>query len=133
MISLTRDDIDIRAAIEKAKKPNTGAIVSFLGIVRDDSIESLEFEAYEEFALKDLETISDTAVRLHNLNSVYIVHRIGKLLVGDNILLIVCGAGHRKEAFEGCEYIIEKIKEHVPIWKKEIRKDGDRWIEGDHR
>jgi len=132
MISITKDDIDIEAMIERAKKPNIGAIVIFLGTVRDNGIASLELEAFEEVALRDLQTINDSAVHLYHLQSVDIIHRTGKLSVGDSILLIICGAKHRQEAFAGCEFILEKIKEHVPIWKKEIRTDGHRWIEGDH-
>jgi molybdopterin synthase subunit MoaE len=57
---------------------------------------------------------------------------LGDLKVGDNIVLILVGAGHRREAFEGCEYIIERLKERVPIWKKEYTKDGERWVQGEH-
>ena len=131
-ISVTNEDIEIGPMIEAAKQRTSGAIVTFLGVVRDDGIESMELFAYDEVAVHDMTEIRDDAVRQFNLQRVDIVHRIGHLRVGENILLIVVAAGHRKEAFQGCEYILERIKERVPIWKKEYLADGHRWIEGDH-
>jgi molybdopterin synthase catalytic subunit len=131
-ISVTNEDIEIGPMIEAAKQRTSGAIVTFLGMVRDDGIESMELFAYDEVAVHDMTEIRDAAVRQFNLQRVDIVHRIGHLRVGENILLIVVAAGHRKEAFQGCEYILERIKERVPIWKKEYLADGHRWIEGDH-
>lgn len=131
-ISVTNEDIEIGPMIEAAKQRTSGAIVTFLGVVRDDGIESMELFAYDEVAVHDMTEIRDAAVRQFNLQRVDIVHRIGHLRVGENILLIVVAAGHRKEAFQGCEYILERIKERVPIWKKEYLADGHRWIEGDH-
>lgn len=131
-ISVTRDDMDIAALIQAAKQRSSGAIVSFLGIVRDDGIESMELSAYEEVAVQDMTEIRDAAMNRFKLARVDIVHRIGHLRVGENILLIVVSAGHRREAFQGCEYILERIKERVPIWKKEFLAEGHRWVEGDH-
>ncbi len=88
-------------------------------------------EAYQDVAVRELERIAEDARRKFDLLSVDIIHRIGRLPVGENILLIVVGAGHRNEAYEGSRYIIEMIKAGVPIWKKEIRSDGSSWIEGD--
>jgi len=134
MISIQAGDIDIGRLVDGAKRRGTGAIVLFDGIVRDDDIREMELEAYRDVALAELERIAKDATEKFSLLSVDIVHRVGRLPVGDNILVIVVGAGHRKEAYEGSRYIIEAIKAGVPIRKKEIRKDGDRWIEGDdHR
>jgi molybdopterin synthase catalytic subunit len=108
-----------------------GAIVVFNGIVRDDDITEMELEAYKDVAVKELEQIAEDARKKFDLLSVDIIHRIGRLHVGDNILVTVVGAGHRKEAYEGSRYIMEMIKAGVPIWKKEIRSDGSSWIEGD--
>ncbi len=91
----------------------------------------MELEVYEEVAVRELEAIRDEALREYPIESVDIVHRVGSLRVGENILLIVVGAGHRKEAFDACEYILERIKQSVPIWKKEIGKDGERWVPGE--
>lgn len=132
MIAIQREDVDIANLITKAKSPGTGAVVVFDGIVRDDDIREMELEAYEEVALKELEKIADDAKNLHNLAHVDIIHRIGRLSVGENILIIIVSAGHRAEAYAGSRYIIEEIKKGVPIWKKELTRDGGRWVPGDH-
>ncbi|MCK9308022.1 MAG: molybdenum cofactor biosynthesis protein MoaE [Methanoculleus sp.] len=131
MISVTRDDFDVNAVIDRVRRPDMGALVTFLGVVRDDGIEVMDLEAYEEVAVKEMETIRDEAFAEFPIEAVDIIHRVGRLRVGENILLIVVGAGHRKEAFEACEYILERIKQSVPIWKKEIGKDGERWVPGE--
>ena len=131
-IAITREKFDAGAHIEAAKRRTTGAIVTFVGVVRDDAIESIEIEAYEEVAETDLYEIRDEAVAKYDLQEVTIVHRTGKLRVGEDILLIVVSAGHRKQAFSGCEYILERIKERAPIWKREILPDGDRWVKGNY-
>ena len=131
MISIQTDDVDIGALIDGAKQGGVGAIVVFDGIVRDDDIREMELEAYRDVAVKELGRIAEDAREKFGLLSVDIVHRIGRLKVGDNILVIIVGAGHRKEAYEGSRYIIEMIKAGVPIWKKEVRSDGSSWIEGD--
>jgi molybdopterin synthase catalytic subunit len=131
-IALTREKFDAGAQIEAAKLRTTGAIVTFIGIVRDDTIELIEIEAYEEVAEREFHEIRDEAVAKYDLQEVTIVHRTGKLRVGDDILLIVVSAGHRRQAFSGCEYILERIKERAPIWKREILSDGDRWVKGNY-
>ena len=128
MIDITKDDFSIEEVVRKAKRPDVGAIVTFLGTVRDDDILKMELEAYKEAALPELERIRDEAFSKFDLSSVDIIHRIGSLNVGDNIALIVVSAGHRKEAFEGCAYVLEELKRRAPIWKKEFRKDGERWV-----
>jgi molybdopterin synthase catalytic subunit len=130
MIAIQEENFDIGKMIDSAKQRSAGAVVSFNGIVRDDDIESMEVEAYEEVALRDMEEIEREAVERFGLKSVDIVHRTGKLRVGENILAIVVSAGHRKEGFEGCAYILERIKERVPFWKKEFRKEGAAWVKG---
>jgi len=132
MIAIQKEDVDIGQLINAAKKRNAGAVVVFDGIVRDDDIREMELEAYEEVAVKELEKIAGEAKTLHNLCSVDIVHRIGRLSVGENILVIVVSAGHRQEAYDGSRFIIEAIKAGVPIWKKELTKDGGRWVPGEH-
>lgn len=131
MIDITESDFSIEEVVEKAKSEDVGAIVTFLGTVRNDGIKSMELEAYKEAAIPELERIRDEAIEKFHLKSVHIIHRIGSLSVGDNIVLIVCAAGHRKEAFKGCSYIIEELKVRAPIWKKEIKSDGHRWVGND--
>lgn len=134
MISITRDVIETGAMIEAAKRPGMGALVTFCGVVRDDGgVERIELEAYEDVAVRELETIRDEAMRNYPIESVDIVHRVGSLKVGETILLVIVGAGHRKEAFAASEHIIDRLKQTVPIWKKEFYRDGERWVPGDSK
>lgn len=132
MIAIQTDDVDIGALIEAAKKPGTGAVVVFDGIVRDDGITEMELEAYEDVAVPGLEKIAQDASLEFRLLHVDIIHRIGRLSVGENILVIVVSAGHRPDAYAGSRYIIEEIKKSVPIWKKELTREGGRWVPGEH-
>ena len=132
MISIQTDDVDIGALIKAAKKHGMGAVVVFDGIVRDDDIIEMELESYEDVATQELEKIARDATERFRLLHVDIIHRIGRLAVGENILVIVVAAGHREEAYAGSRYIIEAIKAGVPIWKKELTKNGGRWVPGEH-
>ena len=132
MIAIQTDDVDIGALVGAAKTPGAGAVVVFDGIVRDDGITEMELEAYRDVAIAEMEKIAEDATRLHRLLHVDIIHRIGRLAVGENILVIVVSAGHRTEAYAGSRYIIEEIKKSVPVWKKELTRDGGRWVPGEH-
>jgi molybdopterin synthase catalytic subunit len=132
MIAIQTGNVDIGALIDAAKKMGTGAVVIFDGVVRDDDITEMELEAYEDVAIKELQKIAKDATEQFRLLHVDIIHRIGRLSVGENILIIIVAAGHREEAYAGSRFIIEAIKAGVPIWKKELTKDGERWVPGDH-
>jgi molybdopterin synthase catalytic subunit len=127
MIAITRDPIDPYRFIEAAKIPQTGGIVTFVGTVRDDGIEALDLEVCEEVALSDLKTIAQKATDDYHLNSVDIVHRVGRMHLTETIVVIVVGASHRQEGFAACAWILDQIKEYVPIWKKDIGADGEKW------
>ena len=133
MIEITEEDFKIGELIGKAKHPDAGAVVTFLGIVRDDGIVGMEIEAYTELALPELERIRDEALEQFDLTSLDVIHRTGTLAVSDNILLIVCGAPHRKDAFAACEYVIDELKGRVQIWKKELSAGGGKWVDGSGR
>jgi len=132
MITIQKDDVDIGDLIKGAKKHGTGAVVIFDGVVRDDDITEMELEAYEDVAKSELEKIANDAIKQFDLLHVDIIHRIGRLAVGENILIIIVGAAHREEAYRGSRFIIEAIKAGVPIWKKELTKTGGRWVPGEH-
>lgn len=132
MIRVQSEDVDIGALITAAKETGTGAIVVFNGIVRDDGITEMELEAYGDVAVAEMEKIAKEAIAQFRLLHVDIIHRIGRLSVGENILIIVVSAGHRSEAYAGSRYIIEEIKKSVPVWKKELTKEGGRWVAGEH-
>ena len=128
MIDITEEEFSIEDVVARAKRSEAGAVVSFLGTVRDEGISGMEVEAYRDVAVGELEKIRDEATEMFGLLSVEVIHRVGPLSVGEGIVLIVCTAAHRQAAFRGCEYIIEGIKMRVPIWKKEIRAEGGRWV-----
>ncbi len=128
MIEISEKDFSIDDVVKKAKLEEVGAIVIFLGIVRNDGIKSMELESYHEAAKLELERIRDEAVNKFGLKTADIFHRVGKLSIGDNIGLIVCSAAHRNEAFDGCRFILEELKARVPIWKREILEEGTRWV-----
>ena len=128
MIEIIEQDFSLDEMIKKAKRTDAGAVVTFLGTVRDDGVEMMELESFRESALQELESIRGEAVGRFGLKSAEIVHRVGLLSVGDNIVAIVCSAAHRDEAFLGCRYIIEELKKRAPIWKKEIGENGERWV-----
>ncbi|MEA1869642.1 MAG: molybdenum cofactor biosynthesis protein MoaE [Euryarchaeota archaeon] len=117
MIEVTEEDFKIGELIGKAKHPDAGAVVTFLGIVRDDGIVGMEIEAHTQLAVQELGRIRGEALGQFDLTSLDIIHRTGSLAVSDNILLIVCGAPHRKDAFAACEYVIDELNERVPIRK----------------
>jgi molybdopterin synthase catalytic subunit len=129
LIEIIEDDISLDEMIKRARSKDAGAIVTFLGTVRDDDgIERMEVEAFREAAQAELEAIREEAMSRYSLKSAEVVHRTGSLAVGESIVAIVCSAGHREEAFSGCRYIIEELKKRAPLWKKEISRDGERWV-----
>jgi len=128
MIHIGPEKIRLDEMISRSKRPDVGAIVTFLGCVRDDGIEGMEVESYEEMAQDELSKIEREALSRFDIRSVDIVHRVGRLSIGDDIVAIVCAASHRKAAFDGCSFVIDELKLRSAIWKKELLKDGGRWI-----
>ncbi|MEA1908066.1 MAG: molybdenum cofactor biosynthesis protein MoaE [Euryarchaeota archaeon] len=130
MIEVTEDDFNVGKVLNDAKHPDNGAIVTFLGIVRDDGISGMEIESYTDLAIQELDKIEKEALERFNIRSLDVIHRTGTLSVSDNILLIVCGAPHRKDAFAACEYMIDELKERVHVWKKELHEDkaNGKWV-----
>lgn len=131
MIEITDADLPIETLIGRAKRDDVGAVVTFLGTVRDDGIDRMVLEAYPEVALEELQKIEREALERFEIASLDIVHRVGSLRVRDGIVLIVCAAGHRDAAFAGCRYAIEELKKRVPIWKKEFGPGGENWVQGE--
>jgi len=135
MIRVTREDFSVDEVVASIRSGGMGAIVTFLGTVRNSSqgrdVDRIEIQVYEEMAVKQLQAIREEAITRFGVDDVAIVHRYGSLGVSDNIMMIAVGAGHRPEAFEACRYVLETIKEKVPLWKKEFTPEGDYWIEGE--
>jgi len=130
MIEITDEEISLEQMIQRARSSQAGAVVSFLGTVRDDGILGMEVEAFRDAALSELEAIRLEAMSRFSLTAAEVVHRTGSLALGEAIVAIVCSAAHREEAFSGCRYILEELKSRAPLWKKEISVDGGRWVEG---
>lgn len=132
MIRLVREPIDIREFEEVS--PADGALCLFLGVVRNEHaarpVLHLEYQAYEEMALPLMQEIAAEAKRKWKLSDVRLVHRLGRLEVGETSVAVAVAAPHRGEAFEACRYLIDALKATVPIWKKEFRADGAVWLEG---
>lgn len=124
--------LNISQCIETAKSSGSGGIVSFVGTVRDStngrSVVRLEYETYENMAKSELHKIAREVVERWPVENVVIHHRSGILTVGEVSVVIVTCAPHRKAAFESCEYIINTLKQTVPIWKKEVYDDGEVWV-----
>lgn len=136
MIEVTREDFSVDEVLGRLRTGRMGALVTFVGSVRDSSggrpVDRIEIQVYEEMARKQLEAIREEAMERFGVEEIAIIHRHGSLRVSENIMLIAVGAGHRPEAFDACRFVLEKIKERVPIWKKEITPDGEFWVEGEH-
>jgi molybdopterin synthase catalytic subunit len=133
---LVREQIDIQKITDALQKPEDGAVVVFEGVVRNHShgkaVRFLEYDAYESMALKKLEEIGSLARKEFEIRDIAIVHRLGHMDIGECSAVIVVTSAHRGPAFEACRFAIDRIKEIVPIWKKEFFEDGAVWVEGGH-
>jgi len=136
LIRITDEPILPGPVITALHKPEHGAVVTFVGTVRSPSrgreVRYIEYEAFSEVALKRLDRLALEISEKWQLNDVGIVHRVGRVNAGEAAVVIVVAAPHRKEAFEACQYAIDRIKEVVPIWKKEVYTDGEAWVSDRH-
>jgi molybdopterin synthase catalytic subunit len=132
MFEIVTHPIDAAAVTAAAADPTAGATVTFIGTTRDHNdgrrVTRLEYEAYPEMALAEMRKIGDTARQRWAITRVAIVHRIGVVPIGEASVVIAISAGHRGAAFEACHFAIDRLKEVVPIWKKEHFEGGEIWI-----
>jgi molybdopterin synthase catalytic subunit len=133
--ALTREPIDAEKLVAAAKRGEDGAVVVFDGIVRNHSRGRqtlyLDYEAYEEMALKQMDELAREARSRFSVRQVMIVHRLGRLTVGETSVLIVVASAHRAQAYEASRWLIDTLKKTVPIWKKETFVDGVVWADGE--
>jgi molybdopterin synthase catalytic subunit len=135
VVRIQTEPFSLDAEIERIKKTSqsAGGIVTFLGTTRDVSrgsrVSKLEFEHYPGMAEKKLAEIRERAIRDFGVLDVTIIHRVGMVPVGENIVLIIVAAEHRDEAFRACRFCIDELKRITPIWKKETTPDGVVWVE----
>ncbi len=132
---ITGETLDVGEIARRVVPPECGAIVTLDGFVRQFTKERetlyLEYEGYEPMALKEMEKLVKKAHEQFQIAHVGIVHRLGKLEIGETSVVISVASPHRRAAFEACEWLIKELKRTVPIWKKEVYADGETWIEGD--
>ncbi|HEY6302766.1 MAG TPA: molybdenum cofactor biosynthesis protein MoaE [Terriglobales bacterium] len=134
-VRIVRERIDTEALVARLKRPTDGAAVIFDGVVRDNTRGRrtlyLDYEAYETMAIKQMESLAVEARSRFAVRGVSIVHRLGRLEIGETSVLIVVAAAHRGAAFEACRWIIDTLKKTVPIWKREYFEDGAVWADGE--
>jgi len=134
-IAIVRERIDAERIVSRMKAGADGAVCVFDGIVRDNTrgrrTLHLDYEAYEEMALKQMRELVSEAVAKFGVRDVALVHRLGQLEVGETSVLIVVASVHRTAAFEACRWLIDTLKKTVPIWKKEHFVDGAVWADGE--
>jgi molybdopterin synthase catalytic subunit len=133
--ALTREPIDAERLIAAAKSREDGAVVVFDGIVRNNSRGRqtlyLDYEAHDQLAVKQMKALVEEALERFGIRDAFIVHRLGRLQVGETSVLIVVAAAHRGPAFDACRWLIDTLKKTVPIWKKETFVDGTVWAAGE--
>ena len=133
-VEITTETLDVGAIARRVVPENCGAIVTLDGFVRQFTKGRetlyLVYEAYEQMALKEMEKLIEAAREQFEIENVGIVHRLGKLEIGETSVVISVAAPHRRAAFEACEWLIKELKRTVPIWKKEVYRGGETWIEG---
>ncbi|MET3036848.1 molybdenum cofactor biosynthesis protein MoaE [Chryseobacterium sp. NRRL B-14859] len=131
-IKITENRLDITDCLAAAQDLESGGVATFIGTVRNMTknkpVTRLEYECYRPMAVKEIQKITEQAVSLFSVRNIVVHHRIGILFPGDAAVIIVVNAGHRDAVFDACRYIIDTIKERVPIWKKEIFEDGEEWV-----
>jgi molybdopterin synthase catalytic subunit len=137
IVKITRDPLDeaaVNALVRSLADPADGGVVIFQGVVRDNArgkrVRYLEYDAYPEMAEQQMASIAAEVERRWHTGNVALVHRIGRLEIGECSVVVVVACPHRGEAFEACRYAIDTLKTTVPIWKKEVAEDGEEWVEG---
>ena len=121
MHRIQKGDFSVDDILSNVADDRAGAVVLFVGMVRTEKgLKALDYQAYDEMAAEKLEQLRSTALEKFKLKKATILHRKGRLTVGQKVVIVACSAPHRKEAFQACEWLISKIKKVVPIWKKEI-------------
>ena len=134
IIAVQKSDFDINSEMEtlKLKTEKAGAVVFFVGKVRDledDKLKYLEIESFEELAKSQIKEICDEAENKWDLEYILVKHRFGRLKINDNIVLVITSSKHRKNAYEASEFIMEYLKSNVPFWKKEVADRTQKWVE----
>ena len=135
LVSITRDVIDVRALADQIRAGCDGAVITFEGVVRDNTkgrqTTHLEYESYEPLAIAQMERVAAEITRQFSVTRIGVIHRLGTLQIGEASVVIVVGSPHRRAAFQAALETIDRLKREVPIWKKEFFSDGEVWVEGE--
>ena len=133
--SIVQEVIETQKVVDRLKRGEDGAVLVFEGVVRNQTrgrkTVYLDYEAYEEMALEQMESLAGQALRQFQIRDVAIVHRLGRLEIGEASVLIAVASAHRAAAFDACRWLIDTLKRTVPIWKKEHFEDGAVWADGE--
>ncbi|MEE2687337.1 MAG: molybdenum cofactor biosynthesis protein MoaE [Chloroflexota bacterium] len=132
MIEITEQQLNAEIITNLVRRDSNGAVVTFLGNTRDNfegkDVIRLEYEAYVKMAVKKLEEIRQEMMQEFGIEDIAIAHRIGVVDIGETSLVVAVASPHRTEAFQACHKVVDRVKEIVPIWKKEVYADGSRWV-----
>ena len=132
MIEITEQQLNAEIITNLVRRDSNGAVVTFLGNTRDNfegkDVIRLEYEAYVKMAVKKLEEIRQEMMQEFGIEDIAIAHRIGVVDIGETSLVVAVASPHRTEAFQACHKVVDRVKEIVPIWKKEVYTDGSRWV-----
>lgn len=132
MILITNDPLDTALAVSQVESPAAGAVAVFVGVTRNNTagrkVLFLEYEAYRPMADRQLGRVADEMRERWDLQGVAIHHRLGRLEIGEASLVVAASSAHRQAAFEACHFSIDRIKQIVPIWKKEFFEGGEVWV-----
>jgi len=132
MFDITDQPLSLESLVSAVTQSSSGAVASFLGVVREQTrgrqVLYLEYEAYREMAIPKMREIADEIRRKWKVDEIAMVHRIGHLEIGEVSVAIAVSAPHRHQALAACAYAIDRLKETVPIWKKEVWTDGEEWV-----
>ena len=132
MILVTREPLNAEAVTATVQKESNGGVVTFLGATRNETegnrVLYLEYEAYEGMAGKMLARIAEEVSERWGIADVSIAHRFGRLQPGEVSMVVAVASPHRAAAFEACQYVVDRVKQNVPIWKKEVFEDGAAWV-----
>lgn len=133
MIEITAEPLDVQKVLKSVYAEDCGAVSLFIGTVRKHSrgkeVTHLEYDVYPEMAIKMIQRIIDEARVKWDVRKISVSHRTGNLAIGDLAVIIAVATPHRQEAFKVCQFAIDRLKEVVPIWKKEVAVDGETWID----
>jgi molybdopterin synthase catalytic subunit len=134
-VTIQPADFDLAAEVAalRAGDPGVGAVASFVGTVRDandgSAVSALELEHYPGMTERAIESMIDEAQRRFDIRAVRVVHRVGRMLPGDQIVLVAVTSAHRGQAFQACEFLMDYLKTQAPFWKKETTPAGERWVD----